>query len=426
MSFGIIEIITLLLGMAGFGLQANPKAPTADQALQYAMADADLVAHVDAASVVPGNFKVLGQLADQPQIKASPALQKAVRQAIGEIEGGRGVVRLATGIDVTTDIADATAYVRIVPQAAPVFVVAIHGKFSPGNLDKIGKAAGAPARKLGAGTIVETGAHDPAIALTRDGVMLVGTADLVRDRLADGWKPPSHDAGTNLGYLADVINARPVFAVVLTMSTAARGEAQSRLGARSFMTDVVMRHKAAAFSIFHDGIGWTWVDGSKAGIDSMELVSSGVLDVLRAAQIAPRGIAKIAMGALDSYRGTSAQVDDLIAHKADLMKIVDAYTGDGNFKVAIDKNPKTMRLNVRATGKTVSEVLPFGLVLPGAIVGFLAYQDTPPEAPGPVMVEPTRPARGKLPAGNPTIARPPVAKPPVAKPPVAKPPTKQP
>jgi hypothetical protein len=33
MSFGIIEVITLLLGMAGFGLQANPKAPTADQAL---------------------------------------------------------------------------------------------------------------------------------------------------------------------------------------------------------------------------------------------------------------------------------------------------------------------------------------------------------------------------------------------------------
>ena len=32
MSFGIIEVITLLLGMSGFGLQANPRAPTADQA----------------------------------------------------------------------------------------------------------------------------------------------------------------------------------------------------------------------------------------------------------------------------------------------------------------------------------------------------------------------------------------------------------
>ena len=64
MSFGIIEIIMLLLGMAGFGLQATPKAPTVEQALQYAVADAD------------------------------------------EIEGARGMAKMTTGIDVTTDIAD--------------------------------------------------------------------------------------------------------------------------------------------------------------------------------------------------------------------------------------------------------------------------------------------------------------------------------
>jgi hypothetical protein len=407
MSFGIIEVITLLLGLAGFGLQANPKAPTADQALQYAMPDADLVAHLDAASVIPGNYKLLGLLADQPQIKASPELAKLVRQAVGEIEGGRGVAKLATGIDVTSDIADATAFVRVVPHADPSFVLAVHGKFSAGNLDKIAKVASSTAQKLGTGTIVETGPRDPAIALTRDGVLLIGTPDLVRDRLADGWKPPSHAAGTNLGYIADVINARPVFAVVVTMSAAARGEAVAGLGVRSFATDLVTRHKAAAFSIFRDGIGWTWVDSSKAGVDSMEQVSNGVLDLLRAAQIAPRGIAKIAMGAIDSYRGTSPQVDDLIKHKADIMKIIETYTGDGGFKVAIDKNPATLRLNVRATGKTVSEVLPFGLVLPGAVVGFLTFRASAAPEPAPVMVDPTSPGPG---------SKPPAAKPPAKKP----------
>ena len=68
MSFGIIEIITLLLGMAGFGLQPNPRAPAADQALQYAVADADVAIHLDAATIVPGNFKLLSQFADQPQL----------------------------------------------------------------------------------------------------------------------------------------------------------------------------------------------------------------------------------------------------------------------------------------------------------------------------------------------------------------------
>jgi len=409
MSFGIIEIITLLLGMAGFGLQSNPKPPTPDQSLQYAIADADIAVHIDAASVVPGNYRLLSQLANQPQIKASPELQKLVSKAIGEIEGARGMAKLTTDIDVTTDIADATGFFRIVPGADPAFVVAVHGKFSAANLDKIAKMASKPATRLGTGMIVEIGRHDPAIGLTKDAVMLLGTPELVRDRLADGWKPPSHDANTNLGYLADVIKAKPVFAVVLAMSATARGEVLRHLGSQGFAVDVITRHKAAAFSIFHDGVGWTWVDSSQAGVDAMELVSNGVLDVLRAAQIAPRGIAKIAMGAIDSYRGMNAQVDDLIKHKTDIMKIIEAYTGDGSFKVASDKNPKTMRLTVRATGKTVSEVLPFGLMLPGAVAGFLAFQADSVMAPPPA------------PSSMPPMANPPMAKPPVAKPPAGRP-----
>jgi hypothetical protein len=420
MSFGIIEVITLLLGLAGFGLQANPRAPTAEQALQYAIADADFVAHIDAASMVPGNYKLLTQLADQPRIKASPELQKLVRKAVGEIEGARSVAKMATGLDLTTDIADATAFFQVVPQAEPSFVVAVHGRFTAANLEKIAKMASKSATKVGAGTIVETGPHQPAIALTKDGVMLVGSADLVRDRLADGWKAPSHVPGTNLGYLADVISAKPVLALVMTMSPTARAEALKHLGTQGFAADIVTRHKVAAFSMFHDGIGWTWVDSSKAGLDSMELVVNGVLDVLRATQVAPRGIAKIAMGALDSYRGVSAQFDDLIKHKADFLKIVEAYTGDGNFKVTVDKNPKTMRLNMRATGKSVSEVLPFGLALPGAIVGILMFKSKEEAPAPPVMVEPrprANPPDAKLPGARPPSANPAGAKPPSMNPP---------
>ena len=411
MSFGIIEVITLLLGMAGFGLQANPKAPTADQALQYAVADADVAIHLDAASVVPGNYKLLGQLADQPQIKSSPELQEIVRNAVSEVEGARALAKMTTGLDVTTDIYDATAFFQIVPHADPTFVLAVHGKFTPANLDKIAGLSGKSAAKLGSGTLVDsTNAREPAIALTKDGVLLVGTPGLVRDRLADGWKPPSHDATTNLGYVAEAISAKPVFAVVLTMSSAARTEAIGHLGKQSFATDMVTRHKAAGFSIFHDGIGWTWVDSSKAGVDSMEQVSNGVLDILRAAQIAPRGIAKIALGAIDSYRGTSPQIDDLIKHKADIQKIIEAYTGDGSFKVKSDKNPKTFRLSVRATGKSVSEVLPLGLILPGA-----AYALIPQLKSEEVIAPP--------PAAKPPAARPPAAKPPAGsgKPPVPPP-----
>ena len=400
MSFGIIEVITLLLGMAGFGLQTNPKPPTADQSLQYAVADADFAAHIDAASIVPANYKLIAQFADQPQIKSSPELQKLVRKAIGEIEGARGAAKMATGVDVSTDISDATAFVQVVPQSEPKFLVAVRGRFSPANLDKVAKMVSKSVTRLGGGQIVEIAASQPAIGLTKDGVVLVGTPGLVRERLADGWKPPSHDAGTNLGYLAEAISARPVFALVMTMSPTARNEALRHLAPQGFATDVVARHKAAAFSIFHDGVGWTWVDTTRAGVDAMELVSSGALDLMRSAQVAPRGIAKIAMGVLDSYRGTDARVDDLIKRKADLLKIVETYTGDGAFKVAVDK--KAMRLAVRATGKSVSEVLPFGLMLPAAVLGFLASEarEVPP------MIDPPPPPPAKPPAAKPAPAKP--------------------
>jgi hypothetical protein len=139
----------------------------------------------------------------------------------------------------------------------------------------------------------------------------------------------------------------------------------------NFATDIITRHKAASLSVFADGIGWQWADSKAGGLDSMASISEGLVDIFRAAQIAPRGFAKIVLGGLDSYKGASKQVDALLAHKADVLKIVDTYTGDGSFKVKIDKDPKALKLNVRLTGKSLSEVLPLGMVVPMGAVGFL-------------------------------------------------------
>lgn len=385
MSFGFIEVITLLLGMAGFGVQQNPKAPTADQALQYALPDADVVVHVDAAAVVPGNFKVLKALPDQAQIKASPELAKAVRRAIGEIEGARGLARTATGIDLVSDISDATLFFRFVPKQDPQFIAAVHGKFTPVTLDKIGKASGGAVTKVGGGAMVDTGSDDPAIGLTKDGVLIVGTSNLVRDRVGDAWKAPTRAPGSGLAHAADAINARPLFAVVLTMSPAARAEVLRNVGGKNYLTDVVQRHKLLAMSVFHDGIGWSWIDSTRTGLDAMALSSEGVLELMKAAHIAPRGIAKIALGALDSYKGTDKRIDDLIRRKKDLMTILETYTGDGNFAVKVDKDVKNLRLTVRATGKSLSEVLPAGFVVPGLAWGMLMTRGN--DAPPPVMIE---------------------------------------
>lgn len=364
--FGFIELITLLLSLSGFGVQPNPKAPSADVSLQYAMPDPDVVVHLDAVPVVPNNYKLLAALPNKPEIKASPELTQMVRQVIGQIEGARGMAKGATGIDIATDINDATVFFQFVPQKEPNFVATVHGKFSTGVVDKIGKLTKGTVTKVGSAMMVEMGPSDPALGVTKDGVMIVGTSSLVKDRLQDAWKAPAHGAGTNLGYAADVINAHPVYAVVVTMSPAARKQATQQIGGKNFLTDVIARHKLVTFSVFADGIGWTWIDSNKAGLDSMEMMSQGALELLKAAQIAPRGIAKVLLGGLDSYKGTNKQIDQVLSRKADVLKLINTYTGDGNFTQTINKDPAKLRLDVRAQGKSLSEVVSAGLLIPGA------------------------------------------------------------
>ncbi|MDX2090965.1 MAG: hypothetical protein SFX73_24105 [Kofleriaceae bacterium] len=386
MSLGIVEVITLLLGLGGFSVQQNPKAPTPEAALQYAMPDADVVLHFDAASVVPNNYKVLSGLPSSPAIKASPDLANSMRKVIGEVEGARGLAKAATGIDVVNDVNDATMFVQVVPRQDPNFVAVIHGKFTPANLDKIAKMTSKQVTKVGSGAVVDMGANDPAIGVTKDGVLIAGTLNLVRDRVNDTWKAPARPPGSNLAHAADVIAQKPIYAMVVTLSQKARKAANDNMGQKNFLSDMVTRHKLATFSVFSDGIGWTWIDSSKAGLDNMETMSAGALDLLKASHIAPRGFAKLALGAIDSYKGVDKQLDDVIRRKGDVMKIVETYTGDGNFKTSIIKDPKTLKLTVRATGKSLSEVVPAGAVLPLGVLWLTAVRGGPDQM---EVVEPT-------------------------------------
>ncbi|MGN6106358.1 MAG: hypothetical protein ACTHU0_14720 [Kofleriaceae bacterium] len=411
MSFGLVEVVTLLLGLSNFGLQQNPKPPTPDASLQYAMPDADIVVQLDATSVVPGNYKALLALKDQPQIKASPELSKIVRTTIGDIDGGRGLIKTMTGIDLTTDVSDATVFIQLVPNGQPNFIASVRGKFSPASIDKIAKVSGKQSQRIGSAVLAEVGTTEPSIALTGDGVLLAGTPKLVRDRLAPSWKAPARAPGSMLANAADVINGKPIFAMMFAMSPAARKLIAQELGAqKNVATDAIQRHKFAALSLHHDGLGLTWIDTSRAGLDAMAQMTEGTLDLLRAAQVAPRGFTKLALGAIESYRGTSKELDEVIRRKADVMKLVESYTGDGNFRVKLDKNPASLRLDMRATGKTLSEVLPTGAFVPLALLGMVRMEAAPPPsstiAAPPPATHPVRPApRPKAPAPAPQPRR---------------------
>jgi hypothetical protein len=394
---GFVEVITLLLGLAGFGLTPNPKAATADQALHYAMPDADIVVHVDVASVVPNNYKLLLALPSQPSIKNSPELVKMMQKVINEVEGARGIAKSSTGIDPASDVSDGTLFVKFVAaNKDPDWLATSRGKYTPAVLDNVAKLTRKPVVKVGGGAIIELGPNAPAIGITKDNVLLAGVPKLVRDRLADTWKPPARPPNTQLGWAQEAINGKPVFALVVSLSQGARKAIASEMGPKkNFVSDLASRHKVFAFSVYHDGIGWTWVDNGKAGMEQLATMSEGMIELMRAAHIAPRGIAKILLGALDSYKGVDKRVDEVIKRKGDLMKVVETYTGDGTFKATVNRDPAKNRVDVRATGKSLSDVLPAGFALPvaGLVlfgVGGVKKSPTPPTQ---MPMPPVQPAK---------------------------------
>lgn len=386
MSLGIVEVISLLMGISGFSVGTNPNAPTPQAALEYVMPDADVIAFADVGALVPGNYKVLVNLANTPAIKASPELSKAVKKMVAEIDGTRGLVRGMTGIDLTTDISSVTASLKVMPKGDPEFVLAVHGKFTATTLDKVGKAAAKQTVKVGTATMFDLG-DGMAAGITKGNVIVAGTMAHVKDRLAGTWKAP---AGGNVTTATEVLGSKPVIALVVGLSQSARQKALADMKGQNFVSDAIKRHKSWSFSVHRDGIAWTWIDSNKTGLESMGQISEGAVEILRAAQVAPRGFAKIALGAVDSYKGTNKQVDELIRRKADVMKIVTSYTGDGQFKAQIDKDPKTLKLSVRLSGKSLSEVMPLGGLLPvGAMAWLMLGRDVDP--PAAIAAPPMRP-----------------------------------
>jgi hypothetical protein len=121
----------------------------------------------------------------------------------------------------------------------------------------------------------------------------------------------------------------------------------------------------------------------------METASKGAIDLMRAAHLAPRGMAQVAVAALPSYAKMSKEIDAVIASKDKLMEAVWDLTGDGKFtaKVKLDGNLVT----TTATGKKFSDVVPASFVAGLGAIGFLAGVRSKSEAPASMHAVPAKP-----------------------------------
>jgi hypothetical protein len=399
---GLLEVITLMLALGGFGVDANPKAPTADAVLAYAAEEADLVVHLDVAAVGPRNYKVLVGLPDHPTVKANRELLQVARAVKANVEGVRSMAKLATGLDPIEDITSVTLFVDLVPGQPPRQLAVARGKIPADFVEKLAKTSGQRTRTIDGRAALEM---DPTrfLGTGQDGALLVGSKAWVEPRLRNGWKPPARKKGSPWATIAQRLDAKPFLLVAARLDDKAEADLAKQAG-DNFIADLIESHELAILALHSDGVTFHWQDEKREGLDRMVLLTEGLVELTRAAHVAPRGLAKIVVASLDSYRGRSKELDALIARKADILRLVNEYSGDGQFKVQVDKNSRTRTLTVRATGRTLAEVVPAVMFVP-AIAGFYLFveqkeaasqprQVPPPRKPAPPPRKPVPPRQG--------------------------------
>jgi hypothetical protein len=388
--FGFAEAISLLLALGGLGVDANPKAPTADAVLEHSVDDADVVVHFDAAAVVPRNYKVLADLGSDKAVQASPELRDMARQLTTQIEGARGMAKGMLGLDPMTDISSVTVFLRLKPGGAnPDGLVVVRGKLPADLVTKVSGMTGSKVETIDGrpATAVD---NETYLGTSKSGALLFGTTALVKPRIASTWKATPRPRTAPLARLAQLLDTRPFLATYVRPSPALVKELAA--GEKNVGSDLAAGLEVATMGLHHDGMSWTWSDKTDAGAKRARLASEGIIELMRAAQIAPRGLAKLAVASLESYAGTSKEIDVLIQRKSELLGLVSEYTGDGRFMAAIAGTGKLV--TVRLSGRKVSDVVPVGLLVPAVAAGLYLKPEPPPPPPlPPAQVKPNKPTR---------------------------------
>ena len=361
-------IIAAVLALTSFSIKPNPRAPNADAALEHAVEDADFVVHLDVASTLGANYGVLARLPEDSIIKQVPELREQIAQAVMQVEAGRAMAKGMVGFDFVTDVSSITAFVKLAPGAPkPDVLVAVRGTFPP---DLVGKLASSMGGKAGSvdGRATATMPDGTMLASTKSGVLLVGKTEWVTARAADAWKAPARAKGSPWARIATALDGRPFFLVASKPSAALVAQATKDLG-DNFGRELVANHTVGVLAASATGLSWMYEAKDVAFARRLETASKGLIDLMRAAHLAPRGVAQVAVAALPSYAGKSKELDAVIAAKDKLLGAVWDLTGHGKFRATVKVDGKL--LTVVATGKKFSDVVPSSFVVGLGAIGFL-------------------------------------------------------
>jgi hypothetical protein len=403
---GPAEILALLMTLAGFGVDENPNAPSADDVLSMAPARAEYMLHLDLVGVVPNNYRRLIALPDHPSVAKQPDAKLALKQLVDQAEMVRGMVRGATGLDPVTDITSITAWVQVPDAGDPNILMVVRGNIPNDLVARIASADGVPTSEVAGRTVMSPDA-DTMVGMSASGVLLAGSKTLVQPRLAAKFKRERNSA---IETHAKPLLQGATFVAASVPSKRWVRRLESELGSdedTALLTDLATGHEFLGIAVRHDGVDWTAVARTKTGHRRARRASEGVIDAMRAMHHGSRGLARLFLAAAPSYAGFEPVAEAIAKHQDDIMKLVEATTGDGNFEATVDEDAARRTVRVRARGKSLSDVMPAAGLLPiaGGAAAFFLISRGEAEAMPPTAVEAV-PAKAPKPPKSPKSPKP--------------------
>ena len=363
-------VLAIILAITSFSIKSNPKAPDADVALAHAVDEADVVVHVDWKATVGDNYPTFQKLVDDPQIKQVPELAKALRDGITQVEGGRAMAKGMAGLDLVGDITSMTVFGKLPQPGAhqPDFLVVARGSFAADLPSKLARGMAGKEETID-GRVAAAMADGTLVGLTKSGVLIAGKRDWAAPRLADAWKPSTRVKGSAWANIATVLDKKPFFLVASKPSAEATATMVAKHGSDNFGRDLIANHTLAIVAASATGLHWTYQAKDVAFAARMKTASEGVIELMRAGHLVPRGVAELVVAALPSYAGKSPGIDGAIKHKDKLMAAIDDLTGDGKFTASVKLTGNLVTVETKA--KRISDVVPTGVLMGLGAIGYL-------------------------------------------------------
>lgn len=396
-------ILAMIMALTSFAIKPNPKAPGPDVVLEHRVDDADVFVHVDLKPTLVDNYVVWQKLADDPLVKQTPALRDGVRDAMVQAEGGRAMVKGLVGIDLATDLTSLTAFGKVTGSGPPDFLLVIRGNLAADLPQRLTQNLGGKTETID-GRLAAVTPDGMMIGTSKSGAVLVGSRALVAPRLADGWKASARTKGSVWAQVASVLDGKPFLVIAGKPSASALAHAANAVPA-GFGRDLLNQAEVVVMSASSTGVGWVYQAKDAAFAARIKLASEGWIELMRAAHVAPRGIAELIVAALPSYAGQSAELDDAIKHKDQILAAVNELTGDGKFQSSVKLSGNVVTVTTK--GRRLSDVLPIGLVMGLGGMGAMTMAASPSKAPTPARPTTVRPTTPSRPTTTPRPTTPP-------------------